>query len=140
MKKQIPTSDAWSSRVQNSTVKLAIWTGAWVLTVAVATFGPEYVWSADKGITIAAILLNLCIGAGVILANIRYLKQLDEMMQKLQLEAMGLALGIGIVGGISYSLLDITDVIPFDAEIGHLVILISLAYLAGLGIGQLRYR
>ena len=52
---------------------------------------------------------------------------------------MALALGVGVVGGLSYSLLDTTNLIAQDAEISYLVILIALTYLASVVIGQKRY-
>jgi hypothetical protein len=54
------------------------------------------------------------------------------MHQKIQLEAMGLTLGIGLVVGLAYSNLDIANIVSFDAEIAHVVILMSLTYLATL--------
>ena len=53
---------------------------------------------------------------------------------------MGIALGVGIVGGLSYSLLDTTNLITQDAEISFLIILIALTYMAGIIIGQKRYK
>ena len=53
---------------------------------------------------------------------------------------MGIALGVGVVGGLSYSLLDQSNVITQDAEIGFLVMLISLTYMIGTLIGQKRYK
>ena len=53
---------------------------------------------------------------------------------------MGLALGVGVVGGLSYSLLDTTNVISHNAEISFLVILISLTYLISVLIGLKRYK
>ena len=87
-----------------------------------------------------AVIINLIIGVGMILANIRYLRNLDELMRRIQLEAMGLSFGIGIVLGLSYSLLDITNVITSDAEISYLVILISLVYIVSLMVNKRRYR
>jgi len=65
--------------------------------------------------------------------------RLDELQQKIQLEAMGLALGVAVVVGLAYSSLDVTNVIPWDAEISNLVILVALTYIAGVFIGQRRY-
>ena len=75
----------------------------------------------------------------MIVANKRHLKGLDEMHQKIQLEAMALSLGVGLVVGLSYSTLDVTDLIAFDAEISHLVILMGLTYGAGVAAGLKRY-
>lgn len=130
------------SNTKRSTVKLAIWTGLWVITMAIGTFGPKFVWgeSGNQWLTGAVIFINFSIGLVMIYVNIEHLKSLDELMQKIQLEAMGIALGIGVVGGLTFSLMDITDVIPFDAEIGFLVILISLTYLTAYFLGYRRYQ
>lgn len=125
---------------QKTITNLAIWTGAWILTMALATFGPKFLWEGNSTFTILAILINLAIGIGVIFANKRQLNSLDELQRKIQLEAMGLTLGVAVIFGLSYSMLDTTNLISYDAEISHLVILIGLTYFAGTVIGSLRYR
>lgn len=128
-----------TGRAENHLSNLGAWTGAWVISMAVATFGPNYIWDLQS-LTIIAVLINLIIGVGMILANIRHMRNLDELMRRIQLEAMGLSLGIGIVMGLSYSLLDITNVITSDAEISYLVILISVVYIVSLVVNKRRYR
>lgn len=140
MEKLTSNSKDWKARINKSTVHLAAWTAGWVITMALATFGPTYLWGPQQWITILAILLNLGLGLGMIVANIRHLQMQDEMMQKIQLQAMALALGVGVVGGLSYSILDITDVITSDAEISYLVILISITYLISLFVNRRRYQ
>jgi hypothetical protein len=136
---QRPASSAWQSRTTCSLIRLATWTGAWVVTMALATFGPEFLWEA-RWLTLLAVLINLGFGMGMIRANIRHLKVLDELMQKVQLEAMGLSLGAGVVGGLSYSLLDTTNLMSSDAEIAFLVMLIGITYLVSVVVGVRRYR
>ena len=46
----------------------------------------------------------------------------------------------GLIGGLAYSNLDVTNLIPFDAEISHLVILMALTYMVGIAAGIRRYR
>ena len=133
-------TENWSSRTKKNTINLAFWTISWTLSMALATFGPRYLWESGSILTILAILINAGFGVGMILANVRHMKGLDELQQKIQLEAMGIALGVGVVGGLSYSLLDVTNVIETDAEISFLVILIGLTYMAGIIIGQVRYK
>lgn len=122
----------WQANVRRQTIKLGYWTLAWVLTMALATFGPKFLWNSNELVTIGAIGLNLLIGIGMIVANKNHLRSLDEMQQKIQLEAMGMTLGVALVAGLAYSNLDITNIISFDAEIAHLVILMGLTYLATL--------
>jgi len=140
MIKSKTNTNTWKDRTNKTVIRLAIWTGLWVTTMALATFGPEFIWGSNLLLTIFAILLNLGIGIGMIVANISHLKVLDEMMQKIQLEAMALALGIGVVCGLNYALLDTTNIIDFNAEISHLVILIALSYLAAIFVGYRRYQ
>lgn len=140
MENQKLKSNNWSRQTKKSTVKLATWTGLWVVTVAIPAFGPELVWGENDLINLLAILLNIGVGIGMIIANIRHIKLQDEMMQKVQLEAMGISLGVAIVGGIAYSMLDATNVIPFDAEIGGLIVLISIAYPVSLFTNMRRYK
>ena len=91
-------------------------------------------------LTIIGVIVNALLGAGMILANIRHLNSLDELQKKIQLDAMGIALGIGVVGGLSYSLFDTTNLMESDAEISVIVILISITYLITLAIGQYRHK
>jgi hypothetical protein len=130
----------WAANTVKNTIQLAFWTGAWLVTLASATFGPVFIWDYSKIPTIIGIIVNLLVGFGMIVANKRHLKGLDEMQQKIQLEAMALSLGVALVVGLSYSLMDTTNLIAADAEISHLIILISITYAAGVGMGVRKYR
>ena len=85
-------------------------------------------------------MINFALGVGMIMSNIRLFKAQDELMQQIQLKAMSVALGLGVVGGLSYSLLDTTNVIGQDAEIAFLVIGVSITYLVSLVTDNIRYR
>ena len=130
----------WNARVCKNTRRLAIWTVAWTLTLAFAKFGTKLLWDGNTLITGLAIFANLAIGIGMIVANKRHLDGLDELQKKIALEAMALSLGVGLVFGISYSLMASTHFLPVKAEISHLIILISLAYIVGTLLGNRRYK
>ena len=140
MSKPENSSGSWEATLRKNTVRLAAWTGAWVLSMAIATFGPKFAWGSNESLTLIAILVNLAIGIGMIVANKNHLRALDEMHQKVQLEAMGLALGVALVFGLGYSLFDVTNLVPFDAEISHLVILTGLTYAIATFLGLRRYQ
>ena len=137
-KKSAPT--AWEQKTIKTTARLGFWTLAWVLSMALATFGPKFIWDGNEPLTILGIIVNMLIGLGMILANKHHLRSLDELHQKVQLEAMALALGVAVVVGLAYSNLDIANVIDQDAEISHLVLLIGVTYLSSLILGLRRYR
>ena len=140
MTKMPSTHSAWSDTVNANQRRLGFSTLAWVITLAIANFGPRFVWGNVEWITALAIAANLALGAVMILANVRYLKSLDEMQQKVQLEAMGLSLGVGLVVGLAYSTLATTGLIGFHADISHLIILMALTNLIGTVFGLRQYR
>jgi hypothetical protein len=105
-----------------------------------ATFGPKFFWEFNTPLTILGVLINLGIGFGMILANKRHLNGLDELMRKIQLEAMAFSLGAGLVCGLSYELLEDIKLITFEPEISHLIILMALTYMVGVIAGNRRYK
>lgn len=133
-------NEIWKKEVTRSTKNLALWTFLWVASMALATFGPKFIWDEQFALTLIGVIINTIFGAGMIIANVKHLNSLDELQKKIQLSAMGMALGVGVVGGLSYSLLDTTNLIGTDAEISFLVILISITYAISLVIGQIRYK
>ena len=119
---------------------LALWTWSWVASLAIATFGPIFIWNDHKGLTTLAILINLIHGGCMMLANRKLFNHYDELERKIHLEALGLTLGFTVIVGITFSLLDQTNLIPFDAEIGVLVGFIGVTYMIILLINTKRYR
>ncbi len=136
--KTIPSD--WNHMTLKNTRHLGYWTFAWVASMALASFGPKFIWDFNPWASSLAILLNLSLGVGMMIAQKNWLQSLDELQVRIQLNAMAVALGVGIVGGLGYSLLDIANLISMDAEIGILVMLIGLTYLGGTIIGTLRYK
>lgn len=130
----------WNTQIKKNTKKLGIWAMLWTGSMALATFGPKFIWDENVALTVLAVIINALLGVGMILMNIKHINALDDLQKKIQLDAMGIALGAGIVGGLSYSVLDTTNLIAKDAEISFLVIFISVIYLIGLLIGQKRYK
>jgi uncharacterized membrane protein YhiD involved in acid resistance len=133
-------ASSWEAQTAKNTKSLGFWTIAWVLSLALAVFGPMFIWDSQVLLSVLAVAANLATGVGMILANKQHLHGLDEMQQKIQLEAMALSLGVGLITGLSFSTLAIVDLISFDADISHMVILMSITYAIGLTIGRRKYQ
>jgi len=133
------TSKAYS-RGRVSEAKLVYWGLSWVLATAGAAFGPELLWGYGTLMTSVAVATQLALGFGMIWAFKGVLLAMDDLQRLIQLEAISLALGVGIVVGISYELLEDVKLITFEPEISHLIILIGLTYLFGLFLGNRHYR
>ncbi|WP_255590366.1 hypothetical protein [Algoriphagus sp. NBT04N3] len=121
------------------TKKLAIWTWSWVATMAIATFGPEFIWDNHPFLTPFAIVVNLVNGILMILANRDLFNHFDELERKIHLEAMGITLGLAVVVGLTFSLMHQKGIIAFDAEIGYLVMFIGVTYMIAMMINRKRY-
>ncbi len=122
------------------TIKLALWTWSWVATLAIATLGPKYIWDGQEWLTVFAILVNLFNGVFMILANRDLFNHFDELERKLHLESLAFTLGASVVAGLTYSLLDQTNIIKSDAEISTLVAFIGVTYFISLLVNRRRYQ
>ena len=66
---------------------LGLWTWSWVATLAIATFGPKFIWDEHIGLTTFAIITNLVNGVLMILANRTLFNHYDELERKIHLES-----------------------------------------------------
>jgi len=139
-KQYIMGATDWKEQQKKNLRSLAIWTSGWVLSLALVTFGPKFIWEGNQVFTYLTFFLNLGLGIGMIIANRNHINGLDELDKKITFDAMAIALGVGVIGGLSFSVMDITNMIGFDAEISFLVVLISITYLIAMVVGKLRYK
>ncbi|MFO7672496.1 MAG: hypothetical protein R6V74_02170 [Lutibacter sp.] len=119
--------------------QLAAWTWSWVATMAIATFGPKYIWDDHTVLTALAVSVNFANGILMIIANKNLFNKFDELERKIHLESLALTLGLAVVVGLSFSLLDSTKLIAFTAEISHLVLFIGVTYLVCVTVNTRRY-
>lgn len=136
---KIAKHDDLTARTTRNTIQLFIWTFAWVLTVALIAFGPKFIWDFNNIGTGLAILINLGFGVKMILVNKQHLLGLDEMQQRIQLNATAISLGSGLVLGTTYDVLEDIKVIPFEPQVSHLIIAMSLVYIVSIVVGNRRY-
>lgn len=120
--------------------KLAAWTWTWVATMAIATFGPKFIWDDHVFLSTFSLMVNFATGILMILANRDLFNHFDELERKIHLEAIALTLGLSVVVGLSFSLLDQQNFIPFDADISFLVMFIGMTYLVAVLVNSRRFK
>jgi len=140
MTKQHCEQNSYQTKNNANAVNLRNWTAAWVITLAIAVFAPKFIWDFNTTLSITAVLINLAAGFKMLLANIKHLRGLDEMQQKILLEAMALALGVGLVAGLSYESLEDIKLITYQPEISHIIFLIVITYALAVLAGHRKYR
>jgi len=131
--------ESLKQRTQRSTKTLFIWTFSWVASLAVLSFGPKFIWDFNMIFSAMAILGNLVLGYKMIMANKEHLLAMDEMHQRIQLEAMGISLGVGLVIGTSYETLEDIRVISYEPEISHLIMVMAVVYMIRIILGYRKY-
>lgn len=119
--------------------QLAAWTWIWVATMAIASFGPKYIWDDHTALTVLAITVNFANGLLMIIANRNLFNDFDELERKIHLESLALTLGLAVVVGLTFSLLDTANLNGMDAEISYLVMFIGVMYLICIAINTRRY-
>ena len=121
-------------------IRLFRWSGAWGGTCALLTFGPKFLWNRALVFTLLAVGLNVYVGIRAIVANKKYFEGLDDLQRKVLLNSLAITVGVAMIAGDPYSVMDSYHLIPFHADISHLVVLMGLTYAASNLYGTRRYR
>ena len=140
MTKANDNSSSWCALQRKNTIQLAIWTFAWLLSMALLAFGARYLWNFETMLSIFALILNLILGGVMIRANIIYINGLDEMQRKVTFDTFGITLGVGLIAGLAYETLEDIKLISYEPEIGHLIMLMGITYMIATILGHRRYR
>ena len=139
-KPALSTNNEYQNRNCKNISRLRIWVIAWIVSMAITAFAPKYLWDFNTLLTLLSVVINLVMGAGMLFANHTFLRALDEMQQKIIFDAMALSLGVGLVVGQSYELLEDIKLITFQPEISHLIIIMCLTCLLGIILGNRKYQ
>ena len=128
------------TQVKKSTNYVFGWGIFWVFATAGVAFGPKNLWNFNTWITIIAVVIHVGIGLVLIRALKQNLLAMDELHRKIHLDAMAWSLGIGLVLGCTYEMLEDIKLITFQPEIPHLILTMCLVYVAGVIQGIRKYQ
>ena len=121
---------------------LAIGAVAWVATLALASLGPGSLWGSEQtAISWAAVGLNLVVGVAWIVVYIRYLRAVDELQRKIQLEALAATLGVGWIGGFSWVVADMVGLVEStESTLAIFSAGLGIVFVIAIAVGFIRYR
>ena len=134
------STDSIEQRCKHSTRSLLIWTLGWLLSLALVAVGPDYLWNFNTLLTLGSIAINLIFGYRMIVANKRYLDGLDELQRKLHMNAMAISLGVSVVAGGIYGLLEPIKLLSTTPSPANILVIMALSYLASLLINTRKYQ
>lgn len=116
---------------------VTLWSLAWSLVFVAVTFGIQILkWPFAAAL--AGALGTAILGLGTVLAYRRYLVDADELRRKIEVEALALAFGVGVFGGLSCWLLVVSGalgVVVFAYVFSAMV----LTHVLGVYLGCRRY-
>jgi hypothetical protein len=138
--KAVDSASPYQARARRSTLKLFLWVATWVASFAVATFGPKFIWDQAVPVTWIACAVTILIGIGAIVANRNQIRDQDEMLQRVSLEAYAISLGAVIIVGCPYTVLQQNKIVPAEFGIPALMIVMSVTLLTSMLVGLRRYR
>ena len=78
------------------------WSIAWAAMMLISSAASSFNWLDGRIAGLVGALFSAILGVFTVRAYRYFLKETDELRQKIELEALGIALGIGLVGGLTY--------------------------------------
>jgi hypothetical protein len=138
--KTLETPSPYQDRARRSTLRLFFWVAIWVASFAIATFGPRFIWGKAAPITWIACAITIVIGIVAIVANRNQIRDQDEMLQRVSLEAYAITLGAVIIVGCAYATLQQNKLVPAELAIPALMVVMSVTLLISMLVGLRRYR
>jgi hypothetical protein len=137
-------ANGYQSRVWKGNLRLFLWNGAWAAATMLMALGPKFLWHKVLAFTLPAIgldlALDLALGVGVILATKRYVMELDELQQRVLLNALGITVGVAMIAVPPLSVMDVAHMLPFHVNISHLIMLMAVTFVVSLVYGSVRYQ
>ena len=114
--------------------RVIAWSLAWTVCWVTGALAIDNGWWDAGAAGVAAAVLSALFGVALLLAYRRFLSQADELRRKIEVEALAVAFGVGLVGGIAYWLLGESGIVA-DAEILHVLVLMILTHSVGILVG-----
>jgi len=111
-----------------------------MLSFLAITAAVRFAWIPTGPVAITLSLICAVFGIVALFAYRHFLREADELRRKIELESLGMALGAGVVGGITLWLLQRAELnLVANADILTVVLIMLFANGIGNILGQRRY-
>lgn len=116
---------------------VTLWSAIWAISFVAATLAIKKEWLVS-GAAVAAGVVTALFGIATLLAYRRFLRETDELRRKIEVEALALAFGIGVVSGLTYWLLLEGGLVP-GKGFGFVFAAMLLVHSVSVAIAVRRY-
>lgn len=117
--------------------RVLLWSIAWAFSFVAVALGITKEW-LPFGVILGAVTGTALLGIATALAYRRFLQETDELQRKIEVEALALAFGVGVVGGLTYWLLVVSGALT-ETGFAYVFALMMITYSVGVLIGRRRY-
>lgn len=133
------TTDNLNQRLKRSNLQLFKWTISWLISLAVVAFGPKFIWDYAPIYTVLIIAINVFFGYKIIISNKKLLETMDELQRRIHLNAMAITLGVAVVFGAVYGLLENIRLVSFTPSPSGILIVMAITYMICTLVGVRKY-
>ena len=116
---------------------VTLWSAIWAISYLAAALAIQKEWLVS-GAAIAAGVVTALFGIATLMAYRRFLRETDELRRKIEVEALALAFGVGVVAGLTYWLLLEGGLVP-GAGFGFVFAAMILVHSVSVAIAVRRY-
>ena len=125
-------------RVKRSNLNLGIWTFLWLVSLALLSFGPQFLWQEDLSFTILTSLFYAFVSIKMLFANMRQIKSTDELDQQIFFNAAAITLGVVMIFGVGYEVLG--RILGFTTMISHVYFVMGITFIVSVVAGKRHYK
>jgi drug/metabolite transporter (DMT)-like permease len=134
-------NSAWcegAPRDRANSRRMMLWSIGWAVAILIAAAFGEMERFDGGSVAFIAAGLSAILGAGTVGAYRVFLKETDELRQKIELESLAVAFGVGVVGGMAYSqILRALDL--GEPHLAYVIAAMLIVRSIGVGVGLRRY-
>ncbi len=133
-----PTRCAGAPRDRANGRRVMLWSIGWATTMLLASAAISFDQFGDGTVAFIAAGVSLIFGAGTVGAYRQFLNETDELRQKVELEALAVAFGFGVVGGMAYA--QISRALGLgDPRLAIVIAGMLIVHAIGVAVGMRRY-
>ena len=126
-----------TQRDRRNQLRVTLWALVWGISFVAVAQGIRREW-LPLAAALAGVIGSALLGIATVLAHRRYLRETDELRRKIEVEALALAFGVGLVGGLTYWLLVVSGTMPATG-FSYVFVVMFIAHPVGVLIGRRRY-
>jgi len=127
-----------TKRDRQNQLRIMPWTFGWMLSFLAMTFAIKKEWITSDAAVVAISIVIMGLGVGTMLAYRRFLREADELVRKIELDALAATVGLGMVVGLSYWLLEFAEIVS-EPGLPMIITLMLVSYSIAVILGHRRY-